>query len=382
MIIIINAASIYKGGAEQVVNSFINECRGIEGNEYHIFLCDNIMSRLDPDLFSERFHFYVLEDRPGKSFYNLYKTIKYFKSLEKKIDPDIVISTGGHGYWMPDVPLIAGFNIPHYVYPESPYFNKISLYKKAFWKLKKTFDLHFYKQVSAIVVQTDDVNQRVKSLLPKKNVFTISNTVNGVFLNPPQYPKKLNHNSDNEIRLLSISSFYPHKNLGIIKRVLDELFEKKIFDVKFIITITDHAYKENFSESKYQNNIINVGPVSIDECPSLYEECDFMFLPTLLECFSASYVEAMAMKKPILTSDLGFARTICEDAAIYFDPNDESDIADKILNVARDEELQKELISNGSDLFRNINSPRERALKFLSIAEVLLKNEMDSLKKD
>ena len=47
--------------------------------------------------------------------------------------------------------------------------------------------------------------------------------------------------------------------------------------------------------------LLAVGGVDIRECPSLYEQCDFMFLPTLLECFSASYAEAMKMRRPILT---------------------------------------------------------------------------------
>ena len=55
-----------------------------------------------------------------------------------------------------------------------------------------------------------------------------------------------------------------------------------------------------------------------------------MFLPTFLECFSASYAEAMLMKKPIITSNLGFAQNVCKDAAVYFDPCNPEDIIDKI----------------------------------------------------
>ena len=58
-----------------------------------------------------------------------------------------------------------------------------------------------------------------------------------------------------------------------------------------------------------ENRIINVGPIKSAECPSLYSECDIMFFSTLLECFSASYAEAMIMKKPIITTDMGFAHT-------------------------------------------------------------------------
>jgi len=372
MKLIINASSIYKGGAEQVVHSFITECRDIQGHEYHIFLCDNIMSVLDEQDFPSNFYFHKLEKRPANSLYNLYKALHYFDDLEKKIKPDAVISTGGHGFWNPSVPIVTAFNIPHYLYPESPYFDKISLKKKIYWELKKRFDLSFYQNSDAIVVQTDDVKRRVRELLPEIPVFTVSNTVNGVFRNPNIDKQKLPDKETDEIRLLTVSADYPHKNLEIINGVLDELFAKGIHNIKFVLTLPEESFKNNFDQKEYQDNIINVGPVPIDECPALYNECDMMFLPTLLECFSASYVEAMAMKKPILTSNLGFAHSVCRDAAVYFNPVDTKDIADKIKMLVQDSSLQDKLIQRGTNIYNSINTPRERALSFIKIGEDLL----------
>lgn len=373
MKIIINAASINKGGAEQVVNSFINECRDIKDNSYHIILCDNILDSLNRESFTDNFNFYRLEKRPGTSFYNLYKTLRYFDRLEEEIKPDFVLSTGGHGYWKPKAPIVTAFNIPHYVYPESPYFEKVSLKKNIYWKLKKKFDLSFYKDADAIIVQTDDVNERVRKLLPKVPVYTVSNTVNGVFMDPPKAESKLPPKAGKEFRLLTVSSNYPHKNLEIIKEVLDELYLSGIDYIKFVLTLPEDAFEKKFMGAKYQENIINVGPVPIKECPALYNECDIMFLPTLLECFSASYVEAMAMKKPILTSDLGFAHTICKDAAIYFDPVNAKDIAKKIMQLVDSPKLQSKLINKGSNIYEEINTPKERAESFLKIGKNLVK---------
>lgn len=368
MKVIINAASTFKGGAEQVVNSFINECRNFPQHEYYIFLCDNIYESLEGDTFDSNFHFYRIKKRTGASIVNLFKTLRYFNRLEKKIQPDVVISTGGHGYWMPEAPLVAGFNMAHYVYPESPYFNKISTRKKIYWKLKKQFDLFFYRQSDAILVQTDDVNQRVKNYLPNKEVYTVSNTVNGVFENPSYRENRLPPKKKDEVRLLTVSSNYAHKNLDIIMDVVDKLLGAGIKNVKFVLTLPDTAF-EKFKKSKYDQYIINTGPVPIDQCPSLYRECDIMFLPTLLECFSASYVEAMAMGKPILTSDLPFAKTVCKEAAVYFDPMDPVDIADKIQNLIQSPEIQEKSIQKGRKIFKHLNTPKERAERFLSICE-------------
>jgi len=97
-----------------------------------------------------------------------------------------------------------------------------------------------------------------------------------------------------------------------------------------------------------------------------------MFLPTLLECFSASYVEAMKMKKPIITSDMGFARTVCDDAAIYFDPMDANDITAKIIKLVLSVELQNKLIETGLERLKMFGTAKERAKHYLDICKLLV----------
>ena len=99
-----------------------------------------------------------------------------------------------------------------------------------------------------------------------------------------------------------------------------------------------------------------------------------MFLPTLLECFSASYAEAMVMKKPILTSDLGFAHTVCKDAAIYFDPDNAYDVADKIISLMNSPEKQAELISKGTVQLQQFGTAEDRAIEVLKACKQLTNN--------
>ena len=67
--------------------------------------------------------------------------------------------------------------------------------------------------------------------------------------------------------------------------------------------------------------------MDITECPSLYEQADVMFQPTLLECFSATYPEAMKMQRPIVTTDIEFAHGLCGPAAHYYSPLSAEDAA-------------------------------------------------------
>ena len=110
-----------------------------------------------------------------------------------------------------------------------------------------------------------------------------------------------------------------------------------------------------------------LGKVKIEDCPSLYNNCDFMFLPTLLECFSASYCEAMKMELPILTSDLDFARGICDKAAVYFDPTSVESIAECFINLSSDLNKQNDLVINGKNRLLSLDNFSQRAKKYIKI---------------
>ena len=78
------------------------------------------------------------------------------------------------------------------------------------------------------------------------------------------------------------------------------------------------------------------------------------------------------MEKVILTSDLSFARTICASSAIYFDPTNSKDIAEKIISLISSKEKQMEKIKNGLYQLKKFNSPKERAIKYLNICKDLV----------
>ena len=100
---------------------------------------------------------------------------------------------------------------------------------------------------------------------------------------------------------------------------------------KFVVTFDSDTYESMTSEFKFHT--INAGVVDQKDCRNLYQSCQALFLPTLIECFTVSYLEAMETCKPIVTSDLSFAHDICGDSAYYFDPLDVSSIANVCFDV-------------------------------------------------
>ena len=190
----------------------------------------------------------------------------------------------------------------------------------------------------------------------------------------PIFERKINDlnllpdKDEDEFWFITISAYYPHKNLDVINRVLDILALKDInIKVKFILTLPDIIFQEKFK--RQDSSIINVGPVQLNECPYLYDKSDALFLPTFVESFSGSYPEAMIMQKPILTSDYQFSRLVCDQSALYFNPYDPNDIVDKIIQISSNRNLYKRLVENGLSTVHEMPSFHDSTKIYLDICE-------------
>lgn len=365
MKIIINTAHQRFGGAVQVALSFINECKQFPEHEYHIWVGQGVGKALDKSSFPNNFYFYDFDF--GIIGLKKVKEIQHtLRPLEENINPDVLISSTGPTYYKSKAPQIIGFNLPLYIYPESPFVKNLSLKSKLKLRLKKKLHYYYFKRdATAYVVQTDDVNNRVRKALKTDKVHTVTNNHSAFYLDHNlQFENKLPLKEKGEFRFLTLTSYYKHKNLDLIVKINELLHSKGFNNVKFILTLKE---EEQMRHHLHGEGIINVGPLKPQECPSVYRECDAMFLPTLAECFSASYPEAMIMEKPIITTNLGFATSICGNAALYFKPLSAEDACEKIIALIQSENLRKELIEEGKKELKKFDTPKERARKYLEI---------------
>jgi len=290
---------------------------------------------------------------------------------EAQVRPDCVVTTSGPSYWRSKAPHLVGFNLPLYLYPESPYLNELPFRRKVRLGTRKWLHCRLFRRdADAFIVQTDDVNLRVRRLLGTDKVYTVTNNHSGWYDSPGDYLPRLPERKQGAFRLLTLTSYYPHKNLDLIPQVIEALPKPHRSRVEFVLTLTEAEYRRGIS-SKISPQVRLVGPVPPPECPALYRECDAMFLPTLAECFSASYPEAMKMEKPIITTDLGFARAICQEAALYFPPCDAKAAAGQVERLIGDTNLQERLRRNGRKRLAAFDTPAERSEKILEICSDL-----------
>jgi glycosyltransferase involved in cell wall biosynthesis len=146
------------------------------------------------------------------------------------------------------------------------------------------------------------------------------------------------------VRLLLLAAHYPHKNHRILGDVAAELRSRGLDGTTHIfVTLGEEA--PGFLRAMLGANsdvVTDLGRLGPSAVPEALADATALFLPTLVESYGLIYLEAMTCRRPILTSDRDFARWMCGEAGLYFDPLDARSIVDAIAtlpSIARDGDL-------------------------------------------
>ena len=380
MKLLINAGRLKSSGVCQVARSFLKECISFPENEYHIIISPPLKNELKEIPFPDNFHFYLFDKHPLYSLFSFtpFRVLKQYHALEKEINPDCVFSIFGPMWWKSHAPCVEGFASGQFLFTESPLFARLPFSRKVKYKLLKCiFKSACRHETSWYILETETARKRFCQYFhfPEDHVFVVTNTCSEQYLHfTTSEPHELPAKEDNEFRFFFPADGIEHKNHIILNEVIP-LLSQKFPDRKitFVLTVNERFLQSSLSEEA-KKSILNLGRIPAERCPQIYSECDALFYPTLLECFSASYPESMQMGKPILTSNLIFATDICRDAALYFDPVNPADIAEKIVRLVNDEELQNDLIQKGKKRLNDFLSARQRTEKYLEICRTISQN--------
>ncbi|MBI3560677.1 MAG: glycosyltransferase [Gammaproteobacteria bacterium] len=298
------------------------------GRNTNIYTCKSGLNKLRRWLFDE----FILPD-----------VINEFK-------PHVVFALGNRMVSRVKAPQAMLLQDAHFVYPSSHY-GKESFLIRCMVELHRTRLKRNLKKARLTFCQTDVMASRLVKVYHGCSKIAIcqngtDNSVN-IINNSIDYPSEY-ENFKNKIRLLLLTRYYPYKNIEI----LIELFrfhKNEMRDVVIFITIDSKQHKNvrnilhTIKRYQLENQLVNIGPLPRERLGSYYRNAHALIFPTLLESFSGTYIEAMQYDCPILTSDIDFARSICHDAALYFNPYNTESIKNTIQKFCTSPELQQEL---------------------------------------
>lgn len=349
MKILVNTATLRYGGGVQVAINFIDYTVSVKEHTFRYVLSSEVSKQLSPKT-KDAINSYTAEISPAQ-FRKGSEVRKTILGIEQEFDPDIVYSVGAPSYIsfknievlrLTNPLVIGGARLAYTTYPlVKRLIEKAGVFVKRFYVTKKHY----------VITQTETAkNLIVKNIgIHRDKVFVVSNVYSPIFDNDIE--KETN---PDQLNILVFAAPYLHKNLDLVPRVAHELVKRGITNFKFTVTIpeeNDIALFNNFEDScrtlNVDSYIENIGKVNFKSAPYLYKRSDILFLPTLLEVFSVTYLESMASSVPIVTTDLPFSNDVCRDSAHYFKPKDALSAANSLEKLIKSEEEREKLIKKG-----------------------------------
>lgn len=336
-----------KHGMEVVALEIIRGLQGLDKeNDYHIFVkedkdkdCVRATSNFKIDTFSS--FTYV-----GWEQYSLPKFIN-----KSKID--LLHCTCNTGPIFPNVPMVLTLHDIIYMetidFSGSSYQNFGNLYRrfivpKIINKCNEIITVSNYEKeriVNYFNINEDKVNVVYNGVDESFRVYDDISIIKEKlkFLNLP------------ENFILFFGNTAPKKNT---KRVIEAylIYAMKVKD-PLPLVVTDSSKEYIYSimgENKVQQLsklIYVIDYVPYEFVPLVYNMASLYLYPSLRESFGLPILEAMACGTPVITSNISSMPEVAGDAAIFVDPTNTEDIADKIEMVLSDSDLYKRKVSSG-----------------------------------
>lgn len=146
--------------------------------------------------------------------------------------------------------------------------------------------------------------------------------------------------------LLYVGVWRRYKNLPMLAKAFDKLV-KEGHDFELVLAGEEDPHypeiKEEIFKIENKDRIKAVGRVSDEDLNLLYNAASVFVLPSLMEGFGLTALEASACGTPVVCADIPTMREVMGHGAEYFDPNNLDNVVDVLRNVLGDNKRLEEL---------------------------------------
>lgn len=173
--------------------------------------------------------------------------------------------------------------------------------------------------------------------------------------------------------VLFVGTLQPRKNIVRLIEAFSLVLDKSPQLV--VIGKKGWLYEEILAAPKkfgVEERVIFLDFVTDDDLPSLYHHAEVFVLPSLYEGFGLPVLEAMKLGCPVITSNVSSLPEAGGDAALYVNPEDTQDIAEKIEKVISDKKLREQMVKKGFEHIKQF-SWEKTARQTLEILENVAK---------
>lgn len=328
MKILINATALDSRGSYSLINSFLYEItKNIEYLEKNKISLYVLVSRKELCKYNSKNIFIKYDPYPKQSLFHKWYYENY--TLPKFID-----SEQFDAYLSLQNNVLNKTNIKQFVLIHQPIpfttFRFTELELKNWLKYKILLDYILKKQlknVDGIFVQTEWMKCAVREKYGYKGPINIIRPpVTDITNNTNPLPSSLETQFKEEgIKLIYTTNSEKYKNNKRLIRAINKY--NQISEEKVILYITIDG-----ESSKY---VRCIGRIPYESIYLVYRNVDALIFPSLTETLGLPLLEAEQANIDVLAANLPYAKEICGDRALYFDPRSEESIINVLDNYVK-----------------------------------------------
>ena len=325
-----------KHGMDYVVLQEIRELQKIDTrNEYFVFVAPG-----DDRCLEDTQNVHILEI--GGDFYPLWEQVTLLKAANE-LNLDMLHCTSNTAPIRCKIPLILTLHDIIFLEPRDKA-NK-SLYQNMGWFYRRLVVPRILKKCKRIITVSNFEKNNIMSKLdlPQGKIAMIYNGYNEWFKPLDDTEQIYKKYIDSSGYFFFLGNTDPKKNTERTLVAYSKYLEKSDVKRRLLMADLDKSYLSSIIERNHIENIlpqiVMPGYIVNKDLPYIYNNAFAFLYTSLRESFGIPLLEAMACGTPVITSNTSSMPEIGGPEAILINPEDPDEIAEKMLQLEKDEAL-------------------------------------------
>ena len=224
-------------------------------------------------------------------------------------------------------------------------------------RVKYLMEMLSLRRADGVITDSAAVAHNLSAYLgvPAQKLQAVPIGVDEAYLAPVQVPAafRRRHSPGGAPLVLSVARLAPYKNQAGLVRAM-RLVAGLLPEARLLLVgqVSDAAYATKVREMALDLGLADrcrlLGAVPPEDLRRLYSLCDVFVMPSLWESQGLSVLEAMAVGRPVVASDIGPVReNVPPDAGILVPPADHVALAEAIVALLRDPDRRRAMGREG-----------------------------------
>lgn len=264
---------------------------------------------------------------------HLWEQISLPRYLKSQGNP-LLVSFSGCGPLMYRNQIMTIHDVSHERHPE--------WFSKNYWRYYSYMMPRIANKAHAVITVSNYSKKEIIDVLgiPANKIFVVNCSIPTYHTN-----NNIKDNESHEKYILSVSSLDPRKNFKRLIEAFNKISDKNI--KLYIVGMQFKAFNTPDLQNLVTDRVVMPGYVDDNKLNDLYRNALFSIYPSLYEGFGIPPLESMVCGCPVIASRIEAIEEICEDAVLYVDPYDITDMVHQMNRLISDVALQESLKQKG-----------------------------------